>query len=275
MTAKKTIEDIILQHSSRGMDVLRRYLSEDYCERAARDILSWPRGTVLLTTGFYVSGCAETDGPTGTVTLAHALEQLGFHPVIVTDPICRGLFECERLETVYMQPEDGEEFCRRLLDERRPVGLIAVERCGENTCGDYANMHGVSIRAHTAPVDILFELARGTIPTVGIGDGGNEIGMGCLKRQIRRELKRTPCRVPVDHLIVATVSNWGAYGLTACLARQSGRALLPSAGAVEAYLRRTVAMGSVDGFTGKPAVLVDGFPLNVELSILQELAEAV
>lgn len=275
MAATKQIEDIILQHSGRGMDKLRPYLSSAFCQNAARAILSWPRGTVLLTTGFYVAGFAETDGPAGTVTLAEALKKLGFRPVIVTDPLCRGFFECRDLDTVYMHAGDSWASCRRLLDRYQPVGLISVERCGENTDGDYANMRGVSIRAHTAPVDHLFELAQGEIPTVGIGDGGNEIGMGCLQSQIKQELGLVPCRVPVDHLIIATVSNWGAYGLTACLAQQSGMALLPRTGEVEDYLRSTVAMGSVDGLSGKPDVRVDGFPLRVELSILQELAQAV
>lgn len=272
---KKQIEDIILQHSARGMDKLRPYLADSFCQNAAQAILSWPRGAVLLTTGFYVAGYAETDGPAGTVTLALALQKLGFRAVIVTDTLCRGFFECKDLETVYMRPEDGWSFCRRLLDRYRPVGLISVERCGKNGDGDYANMRGVSIRTHTAPVDRLFELAHGEIPTVGIGDGGNEIGMGCLQAQIRQELGLNPCHVPVDHLIIATVSNWGAYGLTACLSRQSGLPLLPARGEVETYLRRTVAMGSVDGLSGRAECRVDGFPLHVELDILEELAKAV
>lgn len=271
----RPIEDIILQFSGRGMDVLRPHLASDFCLRAARAILAWPRGTVLLTTGFYVAGHAETDGPAGTLVLSRGLAELGFRPLIVTDPLCRGFFECEGLETVYMQPGDGRAFCARLLEQVAPVGLIAVERCGENTSGDYANMRGVSIRAHTAPVDILFELSRGKVPTVGIGDGGNEIGMGCLREEIRSELGRTPCRVSVDYLIIATVSNWGAYGLAACLARLSGKKLLPQPDEVGDYLRRTVAMGSVDGFSGQPNGRVDGFPMSTELGILRELQKAV
>ena len=36
----ETIEDIILRFSRRGMDKLRPYLPANYCEEAARSILS-------------------------------------------------------------------------------------------------------------------------------------------------------------------------------------------------------------------------------------------
>ena len=87
------VEDLILRHPCRGMDVLRPYLHEHFCHEAAEQILEWPRGTVVLTTGFYVAGHAETDGPPGTLLLAKSLQTLGFHPVVVTDMLCHGYFE--------------------------------------------------------------------------------------------------------------------------------------------------------------------------------------
>ncbi len=131
----------------------------------------------------------------------------------------------------------------------------------------------MSIKAHSARLDLLFDLARGTIPTVGVGDGGNEIGMGNLKDPIREKLSLVPCRTTVDHLVIATVSHWGAYGLAACLAKLSGRKLLLSFDAIRAFLRRTVALGSVDGMSGKPEERVDGFDLEVEEEIVESLRE--
>ena len=72
------IESIILQNSARGMDVLKDHLSETFCSDAAKAILGWDRGTVLVTTGFYVAGHAETDGPPGTLFVCRALEKCGF-----------------------------------------------------------------------------------------------------------------------------------------------------------------------------------------------------
>ena len=60
------IEDIILQHDNRGMRRLHLAMSPGYCYRAARIILN-NRGTVLIGTGFPVSGSFESDGPIGAI----------------------------------------------------------------------------------------------------------------------------------------------------------------------------------------------------------------
>ena len=270
-----SIEDIILKFSHRGMDALRPYLPAEYCKEAAEDILSWERGNVLLTTGFYVAGHAETDGPAGTVVLAKALQTLGFRPHILTDENCSRYFEPEGLDTIYMSYEEGDDFCLSLLDRLQPAGLISVERCGVNVQGDYVNMHGDSIRSHTAQIDRLFDAAYGKIPTVGVGDGGNEIGMGNLADVIGRELSLVPCRTKVDRLVIATVSNWGAYGIAAYLEILSGLAVFPPVEEVKAYLQRTVLLGSVDGMSEQNVCRVDGFSLAESEEVYAALQQAV
>ena len=95
---QETIEDVVLRYSKRGMNILKNHMREDYCREAASQILELEKGTILLTTGFYVAGHAETDGPLGTLVMADALQKLGYHPVIVTDEFCRGFFENEDVE---------------------------------------------------------------------------------------------------------------------------------------------------------------------------------
>jgi hypothetical protein len=54
--------------------------------------------------------------------------------------------------------------------------------------------------------------------TIGVGDGGNEIGMGRVRERLAGEgelIARIASVVSVDHLVVAGVSNWGAYGIVA------------------------------------------------------------
>ena len=254
LAGQETIEDVVLRHSRRGMTVLRGHMEADYCQKAARQLLALPRRTILLTTGFYVAGHAETDGPLGTVVLARALESQGFRPVIVTDQFCRGFFESVH------------------LDVYEPVALISIERCGRNTEDDYANMRGVSIREHTAQMDWLFIKARKRgIPTFGVGDGGNEIGMGNLRDVIAGELELVPCRVRVDTLVIATVSNWGAYAVAAYIQKLTGIRVLPKFSELKEYLARIVEMGSVDGVTKEHTLSVDGFSLEVEREILDGL----
>lgn len=272
LAGQETIEDVVLRHSKRGMTVLRGYMDSDFCKRAAQQILDLERGTILLTTGFYVAGYAETDGPLGTVVLARALKSQGFHPVIVTDQFCRGFFEPAGLDVCYMDVDAYEDEYEKVLDDYQPVGLISIERCGRNTEDDYANMRGVSIREHTAQMDWLFIKARQrSIPTFGVGDGGNEIGMGNLKDVISGKLELVPCKVKVDTLVIATVSNWGAYAVAAYIQKMTGVRVLPKFSELKEYLARIVDMGSVDGVTKEHTLSVDGFSLDVEREILDGL----
>ena len=268
----ETIEDVVLRHSKRGMTVLRSYMSWDYCRLAARRILELEKGTILLTTGFYVAGHAETDGPLGTVVLAKALEKQGFYPVIITDEFCRGFFEAADLEVCYVDVEDGAEKYEALLEKFAPTALISIERCGRNVKNDYANMRGVSIKEYTARTDWLFIQARKQgIPTFGVGDGGNEIGMGNLKEVISGKLELVPCKVKVDTLVIATVSNWGAYAIAAYIQKMTGTKVLPGFSEIKEYLSLIVNMGSVDGVTKEQTLSVDGFSLDVEKEILDGL----
>jgi hypothetical protein len=256
------------------MDILKKFLPEGFCCDAAEAILALPRGTVLLTTGFYVAGYAETDGPMGTFFLAKALNKLGFHAVIVTDEICRDYFE--GIATEYVAYDSTDEDFEKLLQKYDPVCCISIERCGQNQYQDYANMRGVSIKEHTAPIDRMFMLAiEKKIMTVGVGDGGNEIGMGNLKHEITEYLSLEPCQVEVTYPVIATVSNWGAYGLIAYLSILSGKNVLPPFEKFWSYLKKTVAMGSVDGILKEAVCKVDGFDRSVEEEIIESLTQIV
>lgn len=282
------IDDIVLRHTQRGMHILREHQKPKLCETAAKEILSWKKGNVLLATGFYVAGYAETDGPAGTMVVAKALQALGYHPVIVTDSFCRGFFEPESIDTEYLPMDADDEACLAVIRKYRPVGMISIERCGKNIENDYANMRGISIRENTAPVDRIFELAgpdapEGTvrIPTIGVGDGGNEIGMGNLADVITKDLALVPCRVRTDILVTASVSNWGAYGIAAALEKCTGKKVYtkidgePVDRKTMAFIEKTVEIGSVDGVTHERIAHVDGYSHGEEAEILTALAEAV
>lgn len=267
------IEKIILQHGYRGMPALAKYLPKNYLELTAKKILNWPKGKVLIATGFYVAGYAETDGPLGAFALAKAFAKLGYEPIIITDKYCQGFFELADLAVEYVALNASQADLEKILEKYRPVGLIAIERCGTNTDGDYANMSGKSVAAETAPIDLLFDMAYGKIPTVGIGDGGNEIGMGNVQEAIAKELALLPCRTKVDNLVLATVSNWGGYGLVTALSVEVKQNLLPTYAEIEEYLTKIVALGSIDGVLKQHVLSADGFGLDVEKEILNSLVD--
>ncbi len=269
-----SIEDAILQHSHRGMTKLAKFISPDFCHEAAREILSWDRGrTVFLTTGFFVNGYPETDGPAGTMVVARALTLLGFSPIILAEPFARAYYADSDVAVLAIQKSFDRNRYEELLESFNPVGLISIERCGRNASGDYLNMRGKSVGGLTSSVDDLFIAAQGRIPTIGIGDGGNEIGMGSLLAEIHATLPIDPCVVPVDNLVLASVSNWGAYGLTGCLEELSGQTLLPSWEEVKSFIDYTVKLGSVDGVSGKNVSTVDGYDISVSKAVYGKILE--
>src|SRR5439155_804440 len=118
-------------------------------------------------------------------------------------------------------PDDGDDAARRLLASERPTHLVAIERPGRARDGTYRNMRGADVSEWNAGIDELFVRA-GRVTTVGVGDGGNEIGMGNVRARLAKGgglAARIASVVSVDHLVVAGVSNWGAYGIVAHLGR--------------------------------------------------------
>ena len=147
-------------------------------------------------------------------------------------------------------------------------------------------MRGLDITSVMSPAHRLFEAVRWLAPsvtTIGIGDGGNEIGMGKIPWDVvRRNIPGgdlVACRVPTDHLIVAGISNWGAYALAAGV-----RLLHEMAPAADLFdierereiLRVMVEEGPlVDGVLGRPAVSVDGIGFESYAVTLRRLGEIV
>jgi len=70
---------------------------------------------------------------------------------------------------------------------------------------------------------------------------------------------------------VASVSNWGGYGLVAALSLLAKRDLLLSAGDEADILKGMVARGAVDGISGENKPYVDAFPPEVTATLINEL----
>jgi hypothetical protein len=237
---------------------------------------------VLLTTGFTVGdGLPETDGPPGTASLGRALRALGKKVGFVTDeptvPLLsaalRALGEPPRIAT-FPATGDPAITARRVLAEQAPSHLVSIERPGRAADGDYLSARGESVRRWNAPIDALFLRPPRRTVTIGIGDGGNEIGMGNVRARIGRAgrlYRRIASVVSVDHLVVAGTSNWGAYGVVAELSRLCGRPLLHSADQEHRMILACVDAGAVDGITRRPEPTVDGLPLEAHVGMLELL----
>ncbi|MDY0096249.1 MAG: DUF4392 domain-containing protein [Candidatus Vecturithrix sp.] len=269
------LEDILLRYSDqRHIHQLQKYLPRNFCEQAADAILAHP-GRVLITTGFWVAGTCETDGPIGAIVLADVLSDMGSDPVFVTDRYCveilRGCRQYRVIDFPIASHQESQAIAQSLLAEERPVLLISIERCGMSQDGHYYNMRRVDVSEHTAKIDHLFlEFPH----SIGIGDGGNEIGMGNLAKEIAAEaLPITPCVTRVQHPLIATVSNWAAYGIVAYLSQKQQCDYMRYV-AVRTILAQLVAQGVVDGVLKEPVMSVDGFEIETIETIVAALRKA-
>jgi hypothetical protein len=279
----ETIEDIILSEDKRGVSELRSFVPADFCTQAAQYLLDHP-GKVAIITGFYIltAGQHETDGPPGAIAIGNALQELGREVTYVTDchtaPMMRKWLgdRAEVIEFPIADAEASRESARQLIEELRPDLLVTIERCGR-TAGDvYLNMLSRDITEYTARLDYLFEFG---IPSVGIGDGGNEIGMGNVAEHIPPvdRLPDEPAITEVDRLVLASVSNWGGYGLVSALSRIVGRNLLPKVEHEDRMITQMVDDGAVDGGSGINRYYVDNFTLEENgelLGLLHKIVEA-
>ena len=106
------------------------------------------------------------------------------------------------------------------------------------------------------------------VHSIGVGDGGNEIGMGKIPWEVIATNitngATIACRVPTHHLIVAGTSNWGAYALAAGIVFLKGHeeAIRLFDADREAHLWQAVLEKGmlVDGVTGRRELSVDGLP---------------
>jgi hypothetical protein len=246
--------------------------------------------SVGLITGFFVPrgdvAAPETDGPVGTALLAAALVACGVPTRIAVDSPCadavraavQATRETVEVDEVGVEDRPGIERVTAAWRAADVSHAIAIERCGLTADGRPRNMRGVDVSPWTAPLDDLF--TSGDWTRIGVGDGGNEIGMGRLPAGLIASTvpngEKIACITSCDHLVVAGVSNWGAYGLMAALAMLHAPwtqiiARFLTAERDLAVTRAVVEVGGVDGVTARREPTVDGFGAEVHGPLVEEL----
>lgn len=264
-----------------------------------------PRDTVILSSGFFdpPSMIAEADGPIGAALLGRALcAMLDATPVFLTEVANIGhmtaLAHAAGLEvltdlalartTPYkaviiplpIDPARAQREAIAQLDRVRPAAFIAIEKPSPCPKGRYHTGRGLDVTDVVGKIDhIVNETRRRGIPTIGLGDGGNEVGMGSILETIQEVIptgKIIGTPLQTDLLVVAAIANWGAYGIEACLAAALHA---PDAMHTLADERRVidaaVKTGLIDPSTGIANGWVDGTPPICSESILALLRQMV
>ncbi len=267
-TLSQAIEELMVARNLRNMQLARAALQPDYYLRAAR-LLRDLRGSVIIGTGFPVTDTFETDGPVGAIALYDALQALGAEPIIACGPPLSDAIAADYrvLALTARDLDTARQQAIAELDRRKPGAVISIERPGLASDGRYYNMRGEDITARCSFFDPF--ITQATCPTIAIGDGGNEIGMGNIADAIAT-LDITASVTGCDELLVADVSNWGAYGLIAWLGKWAGRDLLGDISPLE-ILDYLSARGSVDGVTRENTLTEDGLEASEGMRVIQAL----
>lgn len=250
----------------------------------------------------------ETDGPPGAVVLARTLHRaFNAVPFFLIEESLVTIMEAvaQAAEFKILNPEEAIEAASskapihaasvlsfpadlneaakvstHLIQKYRPSAVISIEKGGMNRKGYIYTSRGDETTEHTAKIDLLMQEAKKSrITTIGIGDGGNEIGMGIIQEEICKALPFGEDIAPAtetDYLVTATVSNWGAYGIAACLAILLGKFEVFHGEDVEQrILRRCADAGLIDGASGYVEEGADGLPSRVHIALVTILGELV
>ncbi|MBN9062202.1 MAG: hypothetical protein BGP06_09280 [Rhizobiales bacterium 65-9] len=258
-----------------------------------------PGRSVILTTGagdprFLPAG--ETDGPPGLVVLARAVAALGGVPILLTEApfidnvrataiaIGLGVRDADMAPSVpwscailpVSADNDASRQAEDYLTRFDPTLLVSIEKLGPNPEGIAHTASGKPTADGRGRAEHLFDLAasRG-LPTLGIGDNGNEIGFGLILDAVRKFKPagdRLGTRVATDVLVPANTSNWGGYGVVAAMAAILERPdLLHTPEDEERLIRACVDANGVDGSTGRHILQVDGMSMAVNCGLVAML----
>ncbi|MCB1680202.1 MAG: DUF4392 domain-containing protein [Halioglobus sp.] len=262
------IEELLVARNPRHMQAARAALQPGYYLRAAQ-VLRDIAGHVIIGTGFPVAATFETDGPLGAIALYQTLQYLGARPLLACGAPLAQVLRAD-YAVLELSARDAATAARRARDHLQalqPAAVLCIERPGLAEDGRYYNMRGQDISEHCACFDPYITLA--SCPTIAVGDGGNEIGMGNIADAIAAlDIRRSVTRC--DELLVADVSNWGAYGLIAFLAYWRRSDLLARLAPL-AILDYLCDKGSVDGVTGQNTPTEDGLEATEGLAVIREL----
>ncbi|MCS7139953.1 MAG: DUF4392 domain-containing protein [Candidatus Nezhaarchaeota archaeon] len=283
--------DVGFRGVARGLYPAARLHANKPLSLAAAEMLM-NASRVLLVTGFKVLPriVQETDGPPGALILAKTLVDLGVEVSIAIEEDSTRILKAG-LEVLDIDCEvlplpinvDLTDYSRELLNKKPVSSLVFIEKAGSNEVGVYHNMRGSDVTQYHAKAEaLLHEAKRRGLNVMAVGDGGNEVGFGLIKKAVELYVpKGRRCGCPcgggiassskADLVIVASTSNIGCYAISCALSMLNG-APWPHSREVEVELiKALIDAGAVDGMTCRSEMMVDGVPINITASIVELL----
>ena len=262
----------------------------------------WPSRSWLM------KGITETDGPVGAAYLARFLEEcLGVIPIIVTEHHlirfseialrAAGLIVAD-LETTLNSKKgnhkasvasvisfttdwsESDAAAKDLLKQLQPKAVISIEFPGANSSGQFHNVTGRVVPTElVAKLDSIVRAATNFgILTVGIGDGGNELGMANVADAVTKHLNNgseiSPV-TPVDYLVVGSVSNFAAAGLAAAIAALTNNGHVLQNVSLTRITEKVSDAGAIDGLSAYLDPKNDGVPQIATQALMELISTTV
>ena len=269
---------------------------------------------VYILTGFVLlpHKKGETDGVISAVLLARALvKAFGVTPVIICPE--ENLHAVERLTAVagmhfyhdikeaHAYPAslaavsftknvgDAEEATNKILAQGIPQAVIAVEAAGANRKGVYHNAGGLDVTELEAKSDVLFNRCKSFgIWNLAIGDLGNEIGMGTLAPWICKTVPRIGdgqcdcgcqggilAETAADHVITATISDWGCYSLIAAIAFLCDDEDILHSAEMERLMIETASQSGMVDMYGWLEQAIDGIGVEMHTNLIRMMHHCI
>jgi hypothetical protein len=294
----------------------REYTKKPLSINAAEKLIELVRDgdIVYIVTGFVLLSHkkAEMDGIVGAVLLARALvKAFGAKPVIVCPEdnlkavenlaYVAGLHLYKSIDelkeypvsmgvvTFTKDPKNAEKQAAEILKKAKPPVVISTEAPGANKIGVYHNATGLDVTELEAKADVFFKAAQKEgIPTIAVGDLGNEIGMGAIAPHILKYIPYAAegrCRCGcgggiaadsvADHIITATVSDWGVNALIAALAFLTEKPEVLHSNEDQKRAIYTASESGMIDMHGWLIPAIDGFDLSINLAILSLMRECI
>ena len=263
-----------------------------------------PGDTVLILTGAGyapVMPAGESDGPPGAASLARALYKgLGIVPVFLCEachagPIVAASQPFDQARdrrlgaAIACAPAEQDavaSWTQDLFTQMNPRFVISTERLGPAADGVIHNATGHPLTGSNAAEEGVIDIsgvvtlaAQRTIPTIGIGDHGNELGFGTIRKAVMRTMpfgERLATVVSTDLVLPVMMSNWGCYGIEACLAFLLQRLdLIHRPADEERIVRACLDAGGVEAMYCTTDFAVDGLRGESSMAVVQLLWDIV
>lgn len=268
---------------------------------------------VLIGTGFLIDPylSPETDGMVAAPLLARALSyKFRVTPVIVSEAesmetlrwACRTAELCvtENLDTarqnkntvclipVSKDAQEAKAESDALLAATCSSLMVSIERPGANQFGVYHSALGGRIDHKVAKIDYLFsEVSRRGGFTVGVGDLGNELGVGNVREAISDLFPfgrtclcgcggGTVTDTASDAPVIGASSEIAVYGLLAALQEISGLTDVLCAPELQQRVLEEAALhGAVDGQDGRASASIDIMRKDAVFRVIQQLQDVL